>query len=100
MLQTTQKLEVFTQTKGGEKSTVGVRGCLKCAGCRVSCQIVKEGDSFTSTNTSRTYPIKQRLDCKSSFIIYLATCKKCQGQYVGKITTEFKKKDTAITRRK
>ena len=67
-------------------------GCRKCTKCRVSCPIIKEGDSFKSTNTGRTYKIKQKLDCNSSFVIYLATCGRCEGQYVGKSQTPFKKR--------
>ena len=65
-------------------------GCRKCNRCKVSCPIIKEGDSFKSTNTGRTYRIRQKVDCTSSFVIYLATCKKCKGQYVGKSQTPFK----------
>ena len=67
-------------------------GCAKCGKCRVSCPILKEGKFFRSTNTKRTYPIRQKLTCDSSYVIYLATCKKCGGQYVGKSTTVFKKR--------
>ena len=67
-------------------------GCFKCGKCKVSCPILKEGSKFTSTNTKRTYPIKQKLTCTSSFVTYLGTCKKCKGQYVGKTTTMFKKR--------
>ena len=48
-------------------------GCFKCGRCRVSCPILKEGGQFTSSNTHRTYPIRQRLDCDCSFVAYLAT---------------------------
>ena len=65
-------------------------GCRKCNKCRVSCPILKEGVRFTSTNTGRTYRIKQSVDCTSSFVIYLATCERCRGQYVGKSQTPFK----------
>jgi hypothetical protein len=67
-------------------------GCFKCGRCRVSCPILKEGGQFTSTNTQRTYPIRQRLDCDSPFVVYLATCQRCRGQYIGKSTTPFKKR--------
>ena len=67
-------------------------GCLKCGKCGVSCPILKEGKFFTSTNTQRRYPIRQKLTCDSSYVIYLATCRKCGGQYVGKSTTIFKKR--------
>ena len=67
-------------------------GCSKCGGCRVSCPIIKEGGTFSSTNTKKTYRIRQKLDCKSSYVIYLATCVRCQGQYVGKSQTPFKQR--------
>ena len=50
---------------------------------------MKEGVSFKSTNTKKSYKIRQKTDCQSSFIIYLGTCQKCQGQYVGKSTQPF-----------
>jgi hypothetical protein len=49
-----------------------------------------EGNIFSSTNTKKTYVIKQHLDCTSSFVIYLGTCQRCNGQYVGKSQTPFK----------
>ena len=54
--------------------------------------ILKEGKYFKSTNTSKRYPIRHQLNCDSSFVIYLATCKKCQGPYIGKSQTTFKKR--------
>ena len=67
-------------------------GCSKCGRCRVSCPVLVEGTKFTSTNTKRTYKMRKKLNCDSSFVVYLATCKKCGGQYVGKSTTPFKKR--------
>ena len=34
--------------------------------------------------------IRQHLDCDSDWVIYLCSCKKCGGQYVGKSKTPFK----------
>ena len=67
-------------------------GCWKCTRkrCTVACPVLKEGTKFSSTNTGRTYSIRQSLNCTSSFVIYLATCQKCRGQYVGKSETPFK----------
>ena len=65
-------------------------GCTKCGKCRVSCPIIKEGGTFTSTNTRKTYRIRQKVNCNSSFVIYLGTCGKCGGQYVGKSQTALK----------
>ena len=67
-------------------------GCNKCGRCRVSCPVMVEGGKFRSTNTGKTYPIRKKLDCDSSYVIYLVTCKKCRGQYVGKSQTPFKKR--------
>lgn len=69
-------------------------GSHKCCsvhprGCH-SCQIINESKTFTSTNTGKTYNIQQNLNCRSSFVIYLGTCQKCKGQYVGKSKNEFR----------
>ena len=67
-------------------------GCYKCGKCRVACPILKEGVRFTSTNTKKSYQIKQRVNCQSTYVIYLGTCTKCRGQYVGKTTKEFRRR--------
>jgi hypothetical protein len=66
-------------------------GCSRCGKCH-ACNILQEGGHFTSTNTKRKYPIKHKVNCNSSFVIYLATCKRCKGQYVGKTSTLFKRR--------
>ena len=58
----------------------------------ISCPILTDGKRFTSTNTGKTYNITKRLDCTSDHLIYLVTCAKCRGQYVGKSTTDFKRR--------
>ena len=65
-------------------------GCWKCQKCTVGCPVLVEGKIFTSTNTKKSYTIRKSLNCQSKFVIYLATCQKCSGQYVGKATTQFK----------
>ena len=66
-------------------------GCLKCdKKCKVSCPMMNEGKFFKSTRTKKTYSIKQKVNCDSEWVIYLITCKKCLGQYVGKSKTKFK----------
>ena len=65
-------------------------GSHKCNHCRVSCPVMNETQYFSSTNTGKKYKIRQRLDCDSDWLIYLVTCKKCQGQYIGKSKTPFK----------
>ena len=66
-------------------------GCQKCKKkCKVACPVIEEGKYFTSFNTGKRYNIKQRLDCDSAWVIYLCSCRKCGGQYVGKSKTPFK----------
>ena len=86
----------------GHKGGKGVRkipndenpGCFKCNHCRVSCPILNETKIFKSTNTGKIYKIRQHIDCDSDWLIFLCTCKKCKGQYVGKLTTPFKLRHT------
>ena len=66
-------------------------GCHKCSkGCKVACPVLVETNSFKSFNTGKVYKIRQKVDCNSSWVIYLCSCKKCGGQYVGKSKTKFK----------
>ena len=80
----------FNGSEVGEELSAPPGGCFKCNKCRVSCPVLEETNIFKSTNTQRTYKIKQRMTCQSSYLVYLATCKKCKGQYVGKSQTAFK----------
>ena len=88
------KRMVCGPNKGGSKkfSTAENPGCWKCGNCKVACPILTEGSTFSSTNTKKTYQTKQHLDCNSQFVIYLATCQRCKGQYVGKSQTPFKRR--------
>ena len=94
----------WRQNKNLQRLTCGIRstqektpsvndpGCVKCGKCKVSCPILTEGDTFSSTNTKKTYRIRHHLNCDSQFVIYLATCQRCAGQYVGKSQTPFKRR--------
>ena len=73
---------------GGGRAVVDA-GCFKCKKKCHACPILTEGKHFKSTNTRKTYQIKQQVNCQSSFIVYLGTCQKCHGQYVGKSTQPF-----------
>ena len=78
--------------RGGENDQQGQPGCFKCNHCRVSCPIIKETNTFTSSNTTKRYTIQQHMTCDSAFVLYLVTCSRCNGQYVGKSATPFKKR--------
>ena len=67
-------------------------GCSKCEKNCHACKILSEGKIFKSTNTRKIYKIRQKVNCQSSYIIYLGTCQRCQGQYVGKSTQQFRKR--------
>ena len=64
-------------------------GCKKCNKCH-ACPKIEETRTFRSTNTKKTYNIKQAVNCFSNWVIYLVTCQRCYGQYVGKSKTPFK----------
>ena len=66
-------------------------GSFKCDGCH-ACNIVKNTTSFKSTNTKRKYHIRQKINCRSSFLIYFIFCSNCRGNYVGKTKREFRKR--------
>ena len=67
-------------------------GCFKGEKNCHACKILVEGKHFTSKNTQRKYPIRQKVSCDSAFVIYLGTCLKCGGQYVGKSTQQFRRR--------
>ena len=84
------------QLAGGSKNgrregggRVADAGCSKCQKKCHACSILTEGKTFQSTNTLKVYKIQQKVNCQSSFIVYLGTCQKCRGQYVGKSTQPF-----------
>ena len=76
---------------GGGVPTPPDAGCRKCKKCH-ACPKIKETPTFRSTNTKKVYKIKQAVNCDSDWVIYLGTCQKCHGQYVGKSKTPFKRR--------
>ena len=75
----------------GSQAPTTNQGCQKCNKCH-ACPTVVESTHFRSTNTQKKYKINQSLDCNSKYIVYLVTCKKCAGQYVGKSSQLFKRR--------
>ena len=77
-----------------EKQMIKAEGSRSC-GSSV-CQICKNdnflkfGNKFTSNVTGKTYDIHCNLDCNSSNVVYLISCKSCDKQYVGSTTTKFR----------
>ena len=67
------------------------QGYFKCKGkCDLRKNFLVESDHFSSTSTSRKYFIRQHLYYKSKNVVYLIICNKCNVQYVGSTTNEFK----------
>ena len=57
----------------------------------LNCKIfLVNSQSLSSAQTGKTYFVRQKLSCNSANVIYLVHCKKCNLQYVGSTTTEFK----------
>ena len=77
---------------GRNKITPLDPGCTKCVKKCHACPIINETKVFTSTNTKKTYKIRESVDCDSEWVIYLSTCRKCKWQYVGKSKTPFKRR--------
>ena len=67
------------------------KGTVKCGDrrCQV-CEHFKIGDSFTSKRTGKSYSINFDLNCNSTHVVYLLSCKVCGVQYVGSTTTKFR----------
>ncbi|XP_075433352.1 uncharacterized protein LOC142470641 [Ascaphus truei] len=61
---------------------LGFYDCRMCTACQHSS---KMSHSFKSNTTQKSYTIKQHLNCRTSFVIYLAECE-CGLQYIGKTT--------------
>ena len=60
----------------------GVTGFYPCLHC-VACKYSKEMNTFTSAVTNKQYTIRQFVNCSSSNVVYMISCK-CDLQYVGK----------------
>ena len=62
-------------------------GAYQCNKKCVVCPFIQPTTKFSSTVTGESFPITSHLTCKSSWLIYLITCKRCSKQYVGKTQT-------------
>ena len=73
----------FTQLGRTDNQETGCKPCgkPKCSWCRV----MKETTTFHGTrNNARLYKIQHKLDCQSSWVIYLIQCNQCKLPYIGK----------------
>ena len=71
--------------------TLGVGNFSKChRKCDLCMNYTRDTNSIQSIITGRYYTIKQQLYCTTCNVIYLTTCHKCNLQYVGSTSTQFK----------
>ena len=64
--------------------------CVPCNSTRcLCCQQLISTTTFKSNQTNKMFKIYHRVNCKSSFVIYLLECYICNIQYVGKSETPF-----------
>ena len=67
-----------------------ISGSYRCTSNRCkACSYIIESNTFKSSKNNRSFAIKYKLGCKSSNIIYLIICKKCNLQYVGETGRPF-----------
>ena len=58
-------------------------GCFKCSSrCDLCKNFLIQDSKFKSFSTGRTYKINQNLSCSSKNVVFLASCIKCNLQYV------------------
>ena len=63
----------------------------------VNCGVLSAGNKFRSNSTGEEFNIRQNINCNSTNIIYLVTCKRCGMQGVGKATKFNKRISNYIT---
>ena len=81
----------FSVDRGINQLEKETGGCFKCSSrCDLCKNFLIQDSKFKSFSTGRTYKINQNLSCSSKNVVYLASCMKCNLQYVGSTSTEFK----------
>lgn len=58
--------------------------CKRCVSIKCkACNYITSGKNFNSTTNKKQFSVIGNIDCKTSNIVYLVTCRKCNLQYVG-----------------
>ena len=79
---------VFPTNKN--KQVVLDTGCKKCnKKCNLCRDFLQESPTIIGLATGIKYKIKDSLSCKDDWVVYCATCLKCQKQDVSSTVTEF-----------
>ncbi|OCT65995.1 hypothetical protein XELAEV_18042249mg [Xenopus laevis] len=73
------------------KNWLSMVGTFRCGASRcVTCKYIEKTTEFTSNSTTYTYPNKCYINCNTTYVVYLLTCKKCNIQYVGSTSRNLK----------
>ena len=80
----------------GDGNNTKINKHISKHGCRL-CYNISTKDHFVSTSTHRIYQSEipasiDSLDCNSSNVIYLITCRKCNLQYVGETAQKLRER--------
>ena len=77
-----------------QNPTSSKSGASPCNGPRCqTCYDISTCQNFSGSVYDQTYSINAKLDCNSSNIIYLYTCKLCQKQYVGETSQSLRERN-------
>lgn len=80
----------ISKNKVYRKSTHSTGLCKPCRTKQgnLCCTLIKRTTEFTNRTTGKKFQIFHQLNCKSSYVIYLLECTKCNNKpYVGKCET-------------
>ena len=67
-----------------EQRTTRPPGAALCPNTRCrACSYIMPSRSFSSSHNSKSFTVRGYITCKTSNVVYLVTCRKCQLQYVG-----------------
>lgn len=74
------------------QTTSPTQGRYKCTRrrCDLCANFLLPSTKFHSSSTNKFYPVVDSVSCDSRNVVYLATCVKCNVQYAGSSSTEFK----------
>ena len=73
-------------------------GFFKCSNINkrdIGCGLCNHSQNITehiASHTKKKYPIKSKIKCSDSYVVYSIQCKVCSMQYVGQTTTSAKKR--------
>ena len=103
------KKEVLSERESNDRAGLAIsmpgsskNGYIQCKSTHscTTCVSSKTLDNFYSEVTEYNYPVKGRISCKTTNVIYLITCEVCGDQYVGQtrreLNTRFKEHRNAL----